>query len=104
MNERGQGFIEYVLMLGIIMIAVVGVIIAIYTLSFVWQILNTHQPVFSDDILSVTENCMNSNTSAVAISGMATKFVNADGFLSCLYTHDITLSVRGDPVVTEANK
>ena len=98
MNERGQGFVEYALI--VVMLLVVAVIVVV----FVNQSINPPQSAFNDDVLAVTEECMDRNISTTVTSGFVIKSVNADGFLSCLYARDVTLSVRGDPVVMETGE
>lgn len=96
MNERGQFHIEYIRILALLLM---GVIIVAAVIVLAAMPINRSQSAFNDDILAVTEGCMKSNTSATAAFNSAIKSVNADGFLSCLYARDVTLSVRGDPVV-----
>lgn len=98
MNERGQGFVEYTLMFVLVVVIVVCVI------AFAIDMSTPNQSSFNDDILNVTEECMERNISTTVTSGFVIKSVNADGFLSCLYARDVTLSVRGDPVVMKVGE
>lgn len=76
-------------------LVLVFVLIAAFTVMvgvIVLDMLTPSPSEFDDDILAITGECMRSNRT------------NANDFLSCLYARDITLSVRGDPVVMKVGE
>lgn len=97
MNERlHASHTEYIRILALL---IMGIVLVSAVIVLATMPINRSQSAFNGDVLAVTEDCMESNISTTVMSGFVVKSVNADGFLSCLYARDVTLSVRGDPVV-----
>lgn len=96
-SQRGQGLVEYTLILVLVAVIVLVVI------TLVGQATTPARPAaFDGDTLTVVKSCAESNSRASTVMvgqvPITSKSVDADGLLRCLYAAGITLSRNGDPV------